>query len=400
MTLSIESPSATRRAYRTPHTSVNRATLRPRMPHVSSRYLKLVDRQSGGAGASLALAGLGLLSAPYRMIVAARNAWYDWVPGAVHRPERPVISIGNITVGGTGKTPMTAKLAHLLIARGLKVAILTRGYKGAIAFDDERREDAVAELSAASDEAQVLRRRCPQARVYVSPNRAQSAEAAVAEGADCLLLDDGFQHRRLARDFDIVLIDATRPFGHKRLLPGGLLREPLSNLSRAGLVILTRSDEVPEATRTDISRTIQRASDARPLIYAVQRINGFLDIKGRTVAHADPAAMQAIIFAGIGNFESFRRCVERLGIKTLAAYEFPDHHHYTTDEISGLADTASAMDANALLTTEKDAVKLVGRWSYERCPLWALNLEVEFLGEGDRILAEMVDQALRRKAGG
>ena len=367
------------------------------MSHVSTRYLNLVEKKPHGLGPILARAGLGLLAGPYRLAIAARNRYYDWLPAARRRVDRPVISIGNITVGGTGKTPMTAKLAHLLIARGRKVAILTRGYKGAsIPFDDEDREGAVAEFSAAGDEARVLRRRCPQAKVYVDPDRIAAAKAAMGEGADCLLLDDGFQHRRLARDLDIVLIDATRPFGHSRMLPRGLLREPLSSLARANLIVLTRSDEVPEAARTDIVRIIHRASDARPLIQAVQRNSGLLDLKSRPVREADPATMQAVIFAGVGNFESFRLSVERMGVKTLAAYEFPDHHYYSADEIAGLADTAASMEANVLLTTEKDAVKLVGRWNTGRIPLWVLNLEVEFLGDGDRILADMIEAVISK----
>lgn len=365
------------------------------MAHIATRYLDLVSGKPSGAGSSLARTSLSLLSGPYRAAIAARNWYFDWLPSARRHVDRPVISVGNITVGGTGKTPLTAKLTDLLIARGKKVAILTRGYKGStIRFDDDDRQSAAAEFESTSDETRVLRQKCPQAAIYVNSDRVAAAVAAIEDGSNCILLDDGFQHRRLARDLDIVLVDATCPFGHGRMLPRGLLREPLSSLSRAQLIVLTRSDEIADSAKTDIIRAIQRASNSRPLIEAVQRINGFLEVKGRPVAGVDPSSMQAVIFAGIGNFESFRRCIQRMGVKILAAYEFPDHHYYSAEEISGLADTAAAVEANVLLTTQKDTVKLIGRWSDSSCPLWALNLEVEFFGEGDRILTEMVEEAI------
>jgi tetraacyldisaccharide 4'-kinase len=233
--------------------------------------------------------------------------------------------------------------------------------------------------------------------VYLSPDRIASAAKAIEDGADVLVLDDGFQHRRLARDLDIVLVDATAPFGQGRMLPWGLLREPLDSLHRAGLIVLTRSDEIDASTKADILRTIAKASGNRPAAQAVQKIQGFVDIKGRPVETVDAASMQAVIFAGIGNFESFRRCVQRLGVRIVAAYEYPDHHYYTVEEIDGLLEAATTLEANVLLTTEKDAVKLVGRWTDERCPLLALNLKIEFDEAGDRILADALDAALARR---
>lgn len=363
-----------------------------------AQYLDLVSGRKRGPMQSLARALLAPPAFAYRGIIALRNAWYDAFSFAARRAARPVISIGNITVGGTGKTPMTAKVAALLIESGKRVAILSRGYKGgSIPFDEETRDAAAAQFSAQSDEARVLKRRCPRAQVFLNPDRAAAADAAIAEGADCLILDDGFQHRRLARDLDIVLIDATNPFGHGHMLPRGLLREPLSSLRRAGLIVITRSDEVSEPALTEIRRVAERASGGKPMILAEQRIDGFLDVKGRGVAEADTASMQAVIFAGIGNFASFRRCVERMGIRVLAAYEFPDHHYYTAEEIDGLADTAATVEANVLLTTEKDAVKLVGRWKDERAKLLALNLAIHLNDNGDELLRESIEKALARR---
>jgi tetraacyldisaccharide 4'-kinase len=363
-----------------------------------SYYLDLVTGRHRGPIGSVLLLVLAIPAACYRAAIVIRNGYYGLVRSAARRASCPVISIGNITVGGTGKTPMAAKIAQSLIDRGRKAAILSRGYKGsAIPFDENRREQAAAQWSAASDEAAVLKRRCPRIPVYLGPDRVASAAKAVEQGADVLVLDDGFQHRRLARDLDIVLVDATAPFGQGRMLPRGLLREPLSSLHRAGLIVLTRSDEVDPSTKTDILRTIARASNNRAVAQAVHRVEGFVDIKGRPMDSVDPASMQAVIFAGIGNFESFRRCVQRLGVRVLAAYEYPDHHYYTVAEIDGLQDTAAMLEANVLLTTEKDAVKLVGRWDDQRCPLLALNLKIEFDEPGYRILSQALDAALARR---
>src|ERR1043166_4887307 len=139
------------------------------MAHLSTRYLDLVSGKPAGPGSALTRAGLSLLSGPYRAAISARNFYFDWVPKACHHVGRPVISIGNITVGGTGKTPLTARRTDLLIARGKKVAILPRGYKGSsIRFDDDDRESAAAELESTSDEPRVLTQRCPQAKLIVN----------------------------------------------------------------------------------------------------------------------------------------------------------------------------------------------------------------------------------------
>jgi len=363
----------------------------------TSRYVQIISGRAGGPFADMARAGLTLLAILYRCVIFLRNQWYARLPSAVRRVGRPVVSVGNLTVGGTGKTPLTAKVAELLLEHGRRTAILSRGYKRtAIQFDDDHRDEAMARWSQASDESAVLKRRCPRAMVVLNPNRVAGAEKAIESGAECLVLDDGFQHRRLGRDVDIVLIDATLPFGYGRMLPRGLLREPIGALRRASLIILTRSNEVDDTTRGHLMRTLTRVSGGRPVLPARHRIVGFVNVKGRPVDVGDASAMQAVIFAGIGNFASFRRSVERLGVRVLAAYRYPDHHYYTAEEIEGLKDAASAVEANVLLTTEKDAVKLVGRWPEEGCRLLALHVEVELDAEGDKMLARTIDRAVAR----
>lgn len=361
----------------------------------TSRYFRVISGRARGPLADIARAGLTVLALGYRLVIFLRNLRYDLLPGSARRVGRPVISIGNLTVGGTGKTPMAGLVANLISERGRRAAVLSRGYKAAaIQFDDEHREEARAQWSRASDEAAVLKRRCPGAMIVLDANRVAAAERAVEAGAEVLVLDDGFQHRRLARDVNILLIDATQPFGYGRMLPRGLLREPSGCIRRATLIVLTRSDEVDATTRAHLLRTLVKMSSGRAVLPAVHRLSGFVDVKGRPVEVGDATAMQAVIFAGIGNFESFRRSVERLGVRVLAAYEFPDHHYYSAREIEGLADAAAAVEANVLLTTEKDAVKLVGRWPEEGCRLLALRVDIELEAEGRQMLSRAIDQAV------
>lgn len=379
------------------------------MGYLRSYYMGLIAGRQRGLAAGFARAFLGLLSVPYGCGVALRNAYYNLVRPAARTLSVPVISVGNITVGGTGKTPIAAHIADLLIQRNRKVALLTRGYRGGpIRFDERRRDLAATKWRMESDEAMVLQRRCPRARIIVDPNRVAAAREAVERGCNVLVLDDGFQHRRLARDLDIVLVDATAPFGHDRLLPRGLLREPVRSLGRADLIILTRSDEIEKGEKALLLVKLKQASRGKPVIQARHRPAGFTDVKGHVIAVGDPTVMQAVIFAGIANFDSFRRSVEGLGIQVVAAYQYPDHHGYTAEEITGLHDVAVSLEANVILTTEKDAVKLVGRWSDDTyrsgegvvtCRLLVVRLEIEFEAEDEQVIGDAISEAMVRKEG-
>ncbi len=200
---------------------------------------------------------------------------------------------------------------------------------------------------------------------------------------DTVVLDDAFQHRRLHRDLDIVLIDATDPFGGDHLLPRGLLREPLASLRRADAVVVTRADRVGRERLEHLDGRIERLHGRRPLAHAVDRWDGFLDPADTPV---DPAGARVLAFCGVGNPTSFfARCRETTAVAATLA--FPDHHDYTADDLENIRREASAAHADALVTTDKDWVKLrrLLRSRPVDRPLWRPRLTLSFLEEGDRL---------------
>jgi tetraacyldisaccharide 4'-kinase len=295
--------------------------------------------------AALARLGLGLLAVPYRLVVALRNRLYGWGLKRTHRASCPVVCVGNITAGGTGKTPMVEWIADQLVRRGRKPAILSRGY-GA------RRGP--------NDEALLLAERLPDVPHLQHPDRVMSARAAVAQhGADFLLLDDGFQHRRLARDVDVVLLDATNPFGFGHLLPRGLLREPVSALRRADMILLTRCGLV---TDDALHRLRARVESLAPEVAVGEVVEEPFSVVALHTGDEAPVAsiggVSAMAFCGIGNPAAFFRLLESLGVRLVATRVFPDHYGYGVADLEAVADAARAAGASCLLTTHKDAVKL------------------------------------------
>ena len=313
-----------------------------------------------------------IASCGYAAGMLLRNAAYDHGWFKTHRVDVPVISVGNITTGGTGKTPIVAWVTQQLQARERRPGILSRGYRS---LD-----------GAANDEALVLARLCPG--VTQVPMRDRVAGAAIAlnqHGCDALVLDDAFQHRRLARNLDVVLIDATQPWGYGHLLPRGLLREPLSALRRADAVVITRADQVDSATIADIRHTVAniRGVDEHIAVrFAPQRIiNAVGDVQtpGRMAASGELVGA----FCGIGNPDGFRRTLSGLGIHAELRV-FPDHHHYTPDDLDQLLRWQHARGATALLTTMKDLVKIPENHP-SAAEIWAVEIAPEFLAGEDHL---------------
>jgi tetraacyldisaccharide 4'-kinase len=307
-------------------------------------YLELIRGHRRGFAAALARSSLSVASVGYRTAMAFRNWGYDrgWL--RVHRVPVPVVSVGNLTVGGTGKTPMVEWVARWCRRRAKRVVILSRGY---------------GQIQGLNDEGRVLEENLPDVPHLQDPDRVRSAGVAVEQlEAELLLLDDGFQHRRLARDLDIVLLDALEPWGLRRLLPRGLLREPAESLWRADVVVLSRADLIPPIERSAIRAGAERRAGLLRWVEARHAPLGLIDSEGEVVPLVEIAGRPVAAFCGIGNPEGFRRTLLPLCGSLLDLRIFPDHHDYVASDVESLAAWAQRLGADLVLTTQKDLVKL------------------------------------------
>ncbi len=321
------------------------------MPSRAFIVQEILSGRRKGFWAALARALLGSLSLPYRLAVAMRNRLYDRKLRAVHCIDCRVISVGNLTAGGTGKTPLVEYLARHVLAKAAKVAIVSRGY-GA----DEENEK--------SDEQLVLCENLPDVPHVAGADRVACAVVARRKhDARVVILDDAFQHRRIARDLDVVAIDATNPFGFGHLLPRGLLREPPESLARAHVVVITRSALVTPAELAAVEKDVARLAPSALVVHAVEDVAAVEDAAGNAVAPDSLKARPVVAFCGIGNPEAFRRTLVGLGVGLKAFLVFADHQRYDARELSAVDRVAAAEDVAAILTTQKDAVKLKTRRS-------------------------------------
>ena len=299
-----------------------------------------------------------MLGSIYGKLADVRNALYE--RGVIDRfyLGARTISVGNITAGGTGKTPLVAYVAEVLAKRGEKVCILTRGYKRA---NEKRRvlvsdgEKVLADFREAGDEpVELAQKLLGKAIVIADADRVAAAEWAKRKfGITAFVLDDGFQHRRAKRDVDIVCIDATDPFGGGKILPAGRLREPIDNLARADAVVITRADLVE-----DISNLKFEISELSPDAKVFEAANEFQRSAGNDPKRENLKKQQALAFCGIGNPDNFFESLNRGDFSIAATRAFSDHHAYTQADIEQLEKLAHESGAGILLTTGKDAVKL------------------------------------------
>jgi len=340
-----------------------------------NRYRKIIGGSSGGFGVQLFRAILKPASYLYATVIAARNFLYDKGYFRSHRAPVPVISIGNITTGGTGKTPLTIWLCNKLAERKLKVGVLTRGYK--------------MESQKLSDEPAVIAQNCPAAKVIVNPDRVLGAITAIKEyGAKVLVMDDGFSHRRLRRNVDIITIDATCPFGYGRLLPAGLLREPLTALRRAHAAILTRCDLVGRIDLENIEAQLYRINPHLVLARTRHAPAGAIGTNINDIKLDELAGRRVFAFCGIGNPEAFEAQLKKLRLDIAAFHVYNDHHQYTDDDLADIYEEAKYLHADLILTTQKDWIKAASLAPTE-IPFAYLAVRLEFLA-GEDTIEEMV----------
>jgi len=280
----------------------------------------------------------------YAAAIAVRNTAYDYGWFRTTKLAVPVISIGNITTGGTGKTPVVAWCIHELQRRGSRPGIVSRGYRS---LDGE-----------VNDEALVLERLCPGVPHVQDRDRIRGGQRAIDQfGCDVLVLDDAFQHRRIVRDLDLVLIDALQPWGYGHLLPRGLLREPRSALARSHVLLITRADQITPATCAMLSQELMRhCPQARPVPVRFQP-QEWLAVDGTRYPLLNWQAQRVAMFCGIGSPAGFRQSLT--GLTTVIAEQlFPDHHHYTSSDLDQLEQWRHELGITTLVTTLKDLVKI------------------------------------------
>ena len=319
--------------------------------------------------AAAALRGLlACLEPVYAAGVSLRNHRFDRGGKAVHRVAATVVSVGNITAGGTGKTPLVAWLANWFLERRVTVGIVSRGY-GAMPGE-------------MNDEALELESRLPHVPHIQNADRVAGARQAISDSnCQLILLDDAFQHRRIHRDLDIVLIDALEPFGYGHLLPRGLLRESVGSLSRARVIALSRADLVTADERAEIFAKVRRHAPQATWIEVAHQPRGLIgknESQHPSIEEFLLSGQRVAVFCGIGNPEGFRRTLERHEVTICDFREFPDHHQYVEKDLHALAERFDQLDINMVLCTMKDFVKLrldrIGRH-----PLRALRIDVEII---------------------
>jgi tetraacyldisaccharide 4'-kinase len=321
---------------------------------------------------------LAPLTAAYKWTALARSALYR--RGLLRRRKlnRPVLSIGNLSAGGTGKTPLVVLVAKLALRCGLKPAILTRGY-------GRRRSGGLIALAPAvqrcpnpretGDEPALLAAALPEVPIVICASRYQAGRYAEDEfHVDVHILDDGFQHLQLARDIDVVALDATQDFSDRAVIPAGRLREPCSALARAQLIVLTR---VELAEADGLERAVRRINSSAQVFRSRLSLTSLFNIiSSERVAVESFRHRPIFAFCAIGNSSAFFHYLERWGFWVAGRHDFPDHHVYTFADTAVLARRAMELKASALITTEKDVMNLPPGWKSD-LDTYACRIEIE-----------------------
>ncbi|MGC4117538.1 MAG: tetraacyldisaccharide 4'-kinase [Myxococcales bacterium] len=345
-------------------------------------------RRDEGPVAKVLLLGLWLLSLLFRAIVRRRR---HAGKAKARRVPAKVVSVGGLTVGGAGKTPVAIHLARRLAAEGRRPAVLSRGWGR-----DHRSRDVVVadgnsvlvDVRASGDEPMLIAQSCPGVPVLVGPDRVPLAQAAIERfGAHTLVLDDGFQHLGLARDLDVVVIDASNPFGNGHLLPRGPLREPLEALADAGLVWLSKVEQANPRQLAWLEAMVRRHSQA-PLVRSSYRVVDVLDDAGASLGRGALSGKKVLMLAGLARPLSFAHTLEAMGATVAAHRLLPDHGWLRPMDVeqAKLAMRREGLDAIAL--TEKDAVRLPD--SARKGPFTVVRVEAELVADGEEQLTKVL----------
>ncbi len=352
---------------------------------MTQRILDIISGKDTSLTASLTRGMMSILTPGYALANGVRQKLFDAGLKPSHALGRPTLSVGNLTTGGTGKTPMVAFLVQSLLAMGHRPTILLRGYKSTDTHG--------------SDEAAVyVKQFGEQVPVIANPSRVEGAQQALKKfpQTTCFVLDDGFQHRQAKRDLDIVLIDATNPFGYGHLLPRGLMREPKSALKRADAIIVTRSDQVPPQAIVELDQTITRITGNAPIAHASHQWVSLLDTQDNEHSLELLNGKPCLAAIAIGNPDAFSNTLQSHATNINDIIIQPDHHAWTSEEITALVERAKADNA-VLITTEKDYVKWPKLDAND--PVYRVKLAMGFSDASEQnALAQMVQGILATDA--
>jgi tetraacyldisaccharide 4'-kinase len=342
-------------------------------------FLSIISGKQRGLLAACLRGVLHPVSYAYGFVVRVRNALFDSGLKKSYAVPVKVISIGNLTTGGTGKTPVVAEIANRLTKQGVKTGLLSRGYRSLSTGEN--------------DEKMVLDRLCPGISHWQNPDRVAGALQAKAEDPElkALVLDDAFQHRRIQRDLDLVLIDATNPWGYGYQLPRGLLRESKAALKRADLIVVTRADLVEADELSTLKQQIKNIVPEVPLVISRFVASGWLTLDGRELPLEDITSSPLTACCGIGNPENFRNTLTAVNCFVKSFLAFPDHHHYDENDIKALGGVLKQDQTDTLVMTLKDLVKFPAD-ALPGITVAALLIEWDIL-EGEELLDELLSIA-------
>ena len=308
-------------------------------------FRNLISEKDSSVSAKLIRFLLRVISVFYSLIIELRNIWFDWKILRSYKVDATVISIGNLTAGGTGKTPIVMWLCNLLAEKNIKTAIVSRGYK--------------SKTGTLGDEAAMMVNNCPMAKITINNDRVSGAKKAIEKySVEAIVLDDAFQHRRIKRDMDIIAIDATCPFGFDRILPSGLLRESPKSLKRAQAVIITRTDQCDKNSLDKIENKIKAHNPNILIAHSVHKIVSAKRFKDEVISVEELKKKKSFAFCGIGNPESFSKSLINTGLEVVGEKFFNDHQDYTKESLKDVGVLAKDSGADILLTTQKDWVKI------------------------------------------
>ena len=339
-----------------------------------------------------AQAFLGLAAQGYRVACWGHALSYTAGLKRQHRLPCRVVSIGNLTLGGTGKTPLTLWMARWIQRQGWRVVVLSRGY-GRHSADRTRvvseGDGPICAWSEVGDEPYLLAQELPGVPVLVGARRVLSGRMACEQfGAQVVILDDGFQHRALRREMDIVLIDATNPFGHGSLIPRGSLREPLTALRRASALVLTRT-ELADETLPGLVTQLRRWHGYRPIYHMQTVVKALWHVGDQRCEDVTVLRRRRVVaFAGIGNPDAFAETMRQRGCNVVALLVFPDHHRYTMADWQAIVALTRRYGGECVVTTTKDAIRLESWWQAP-IPLYTVRTDVTFAYDTQPLTAQL-----------